>query len=196
MELFKLVWGECTRKVFELIWDGGSILICIHFHESFISLYILNLYVKFCMFAPSQLRRVQWDGWNTKICAYFSCARRELHLPNLYWSNFIFSCKLNLKRQLEVNESGITISLGFALAICKLHSNKQDLYTLGLVSLYTITSSVSSMFMLIVILGQVKRIYIPLPDENVRRLILKQKLKGQAFSLPGKYTIVTRQFGF
>ncbi|GAB4861873.1 hypothetical protein Ancab_037128 [Ancistrocladus abbreviatus] len=31
----------------------------------------------------------------------------------------------------------------------------------------------------------VKRIYIPLPDETVRRLILKQKLKGQAFSLPG-----------
>ncbi|GMH21677.1 hypothetical protein Nepgr_023519 [Nepenthes gracilis] len=31
----------------------------------------------------------------------------------------------------------------------------------------------------------VKRIYIPLPDENVRRLILKQKLKGQAFSVPG-----------
>lgn len=31
----------------------------------------------------------------------------------------------------------------------------------------------------------VKRIYIPLPDQNVRRLILKQKLKGQAFSLPG-----------
>ncbi|KAK9103512.1 hypothetical protein Sjap_020766 [Stephania japonica] len=32
----------------------------------------------------------------------------------------------------------------------------------------------------------VKRIYIPLPDENVRRLILKNKLKGQAFSLPGR----------
>ncbi|KAL9263083.1 Spastin-like protein [Drosera capensis] len=32
----------------------------------------------------------------------------------------------------------------------------------------------------------VKRIYIPLPDENVRRLVLKQKLKGQAFSLPIK----------
>ncbi|XP_044503768.1 spastin-like isoform X2 [Mangifera indica] len=31
----------------------------------------------------------------------------------------------------------------------------------------------------------VKRIYIPLPDENVRRLLLKHKLKGQAFSLPG-----------
>ncbi|XP_030930431.1 spastin isoform X2 [Quercus lobata] len=30
----------------------------------------------------------------------------------------------------------------------------------------------------------VKRIYIPLPDENVRRLLLKNKLKGQAFSLP------------
>ncbi|CAN1157766.1 spast [Linum perenne] len=32
----------------------------------------------------------------------------------------------------------------------------------------------------------VKRIYIPLPDENVRRLLFKHKLKGQAFSLPGK----------
>ncbi|GAV75690.1 AAA domain-containing protein/MIT domain-containing protein [Cephalotus follicularis] len=32
----------------------------------------------------------------------------------------------------------------------------------------------------------VKRIYIPLPDENVRRLLLKHKLKGQSFSLPGK----------
>lgn len=32
----------------------------------------------------------------------------------------------------------------------------------------------------------VKRIYIPLPDENVRRLVLKKKLKGQAFSLPGR----------
>ncbi|XP_021756225.1 spastin-like [Chenopodium quinoa] len=32
----------------------------------------------------------------------------------------------------------------------------------------------------------VKRIYIPLPDQNVRRLILNQKLKGQAFSLPGQ----------
>ncbi|KAK9143647.1 hypothetical protein Syun_013047 [Stephania yunnanensis] len=32
----------------------------------------------------------------------------------------------------------------------------------------------------------VKRIYIPLPDENVRRLILKNNLKGQAFSLPGR----------
>ncbi|KAK1558888.1 hypothetical protein Q3G72_007875 [Acer saccharum] len=31
----------------------------------------------------------------------------------------------------------------------------------------------------------VKRIYIPLPDENVRRCLLKHKLKGQAFSLPG-----------
>ncbi|KAH9733005.1 AAA-type ATPase family protein [Citrus sinensis] len=31
----------------------------------------------------------------------------------------------------------------------------------------------------------VKRIYVPLPDENVRRLLLKHKLKGQAFSLPG-----------
>lgn len=32
----------------------------------------------------------------------------------------------------------------------------------------------------------VKRIYVPLPDENVRRLLLKHKLKGQAFSLPGE----------
>lgn len=30
----------------------------------------------------------------------------------------------------------------------------------------------------------VKRIYIPLPDANVRRNLLKHKLKGQAFSLP------------
>ncbi|GFY94266.1 AAA-type ATPase family protein [Actinidia rufa] len=30
----------------------------------------------------------------------------------------------------------------------------------------------------------VKRIYIPLPDPHVRRLLLKHKLKGQAFSLP------------
>ncbi|KAK1285843.1 Katanin p60 ATPase-containing subunit A1 [Acorus calamus] len=30
----------------------------------------------------------------------------------------------------------------------------------------------------------VKRIYIPLPDSNVRRLLLKHQLKGQAFSLP------------
>lgn len=30
----------------------------------------------------------------------------------------------------------------------------------------------------------VKRIYIPLPDENVRRLLLRNKLKGQSFSLP------------
>ncbi|XP_057753417.1 uncharacterized protein LOC130973060 isoform X1 [Arachis stenosperma] len=32
----------------------------------------------------------------------------------------------------------------------------------------------------------VKRIYVPLPDENVRRLLLKHKLKGQAFSLPSR----------
>ncbi|OMO78635.1 hypothetical protein CCACVL1_14257 [Corchorus capsularis] len=32
----------------------------------------------------------------------------------------------------------------------------------------------------------VKRIYVPLPDENVRRLLLQNKLKGQAFSLPGR----------
>ncbi|KAK4802126.1 hypothetical protein SAY86_000329 [Trapa natans] len=31
----------------------------------------------------------------------------------------------------------------------------------------------------------VKRIYVPLPDESVRRLLLRTKLKGQAFSLPG-----------
>lgn len=31
----------------------------------------------------------------------------------------------------------------------------------------------------------VKRIYVPLPDGNVRRALLKHKLKGQAFSLPG-----------
>ncbi|KAJ6821873.1 uncharacterized protein M6B38_130850 [Iris pallida] len=31
----------------------------------------------------------------------------------------------------------------------------------------------------------VKRIYIPLPDESVRRLLLKSQLKGQAYSLPG-----------
>nr|CAD1821615.1 unnamed protein product [Ananas comosus var. bracteatus] len=30
----------------------------------------------------------------------------------------------------------------------------------------------------------VKRIYIPLPDASVRRLLLKKQLKGQAFSLP------------
>lgn len=30
----------------------------------------------------------------------------------------------------------------------------------------------------------VKRIYVPLPDYSVRRLLLKNKLKGQAFSLP------------
>ncbi|OAY49281.1 spastin isoform X1 [Manihot esculenta] len=30
----------------------------------------------------------------------------------------------------------------------------------------------------------VKRIYVPLPEKNVRRLLLKHKLKGQAFSLP------------
>ncbi|KAE9622058.1 putative microtubule-severing ATPase [Lupinus albus] len=32
----------------------------------------------------------------------------------------------------------------------------------------------------------VKRIYIPLPGENVRKLLLKHKLKGQAFSLPSR----------
>ncbi|KAF3789617.1 Spastin [Nymphaea thermarum] len=37
---------------------------------------------------------------------------------------------------------------------------------------------------LIAYYGQVKRIYVPLPDERVRRLLLKHQLKGQAFSLP------------
>ncbi|KAL5058417.1 hypothetical protein RYX36_030021 [Vicia faba] len=32
----------------------------------------------------------------------------------------------------------------------------------------------------------VKRIYIPLPNENVRKLLLKHKLKGQSFSLPSR----------
>lgn len=32
----------------------------------------------------------------------------------------------------------------------------------------------------------VKRIYVPLPNENVRKLLLKHKLKGQAFSLPSR----------
>lgn len=32
----------------------------------------------------------------------------------------------------------------------------------------------------------VKRIYVPLPDDNVRKLLLKNQLKGQEFSLPGK----------
>ncbi|XP_047946095.1 spastin-like [Salvia hispanica] len=32
----------------------------------------------------------------------------------------------------------------------------------------------------------VKRIYIPLPDANARRVLLKHKLKGQAFSLPDR----------
>ncbi|GFP82291.1 fidgetin-like protein 1 [Phtheirospermum japonicum] len=32
----------------------------------------------------------------------------------------------------------------------------------------------------------VKRIYIPLPDKNARRLLLKHKLKGNAFSLPDR----------
>lgn len=34
--------------------------------------------------------------------------------------------------------------------------------------------------------SQVKRIYIPLPDANARRVLLKHKLKGHAFSLPGE----------
>ncbi|GMN28884.1 hypothetical protein TIFTF001_002213 [Ficus carica] len=32
----------------------------------------------------------------------------------------------------------------------------------------------------------VKRIYVPLPDESLRRVLLRHKLKGQAFSLPGE----------
>ncbi|XP_021904336.1 spastin isoform X2 [Carica papaya] len=32
----------------------------------------------------------------------------------------------------------------------------------------------------------VKRIYVPLPDENVRRLLLKHQLRGQTFCLPGR----------
>lgn len=36
------------------------------------------------------------------------------------------------------------------------------------------------------LLYQVKRIYIPLPDESVRKLLLKNKLRGQAFALPSK----------
>ncbi|XP_058737231.1 uncharacterized protein LOC131609535 [Vicia villosa] len=32
----------------------------------------------------------------------------------------------------------------------------------------------------------VKRIYVPLPNENVRKLLLKHKLKGQSFSLPSR----------
>lgn len=35
-------------------------------------------------------------------------------------------------------------------------------------------------------MGQVKRIYVPLPDEDVRRLLLGHQLKGRSFSLPGK----------
>lgn len=31
----------------------------------------------------------------------------------------------------------------------------------------------------------VKRIYVPLPDADVRRVLLRHQLKGQAFSLPG-----------
>ncbi|KAL5574310.1 hypothetical protein UlMin_023907 [Ulmus minor] len=34
----------------------------------------------------------------------------------------------------------------------------------------------------------VKRIYVPLPDEALRRVLLKYKLKGQAFSLPEHYS--------
>ncbi|KAM7275000.1 hypothetical protein ACFE04_016866 [Oxalis oulophora] len=38
----------------------------------------------------------------------------------------------------------------------------------------------------------VKKIYIPLPDESVRRLLLKTKLKGQSFFLPGKSKDIER----
>ena len=41
--------------------------------------------------------------------------------------------------------------------------------------------------------AQVKRIYIPLPDANARRVLLKHKLKGQAFSLPGKCLNLSHQ---
>ncbi|RWW07936.1 hypothetical protein GW17_00028657 [Ensete ventricosum] len=37
----------------------------------------------------------------------------------------------------------------------------------------------------------VKRIYIPLPDENVRKLLLRNQLKGRAYSLPSKSEIIT-----
>lgn len=37
------------------------------------------------------------------------------------------------------------------------------------------------------LMNQVKRIYIPLPDENVRKLLLKNQLKGRAYSLPSKH---------
>jgi hypothetical protein len=38
---------------------------------------------------------------------------------------------------------------------------------------------------------QVKRIYVPLPDPNVRRLLLKNQLKGQAFKLSSKCSKVS-----
>ncbi|RWW62091.1 hypothetical protein BHE74_00030800 [Ensete ventricosum] len=40
-------------------------------------------------------------------------------------------------------------------------------------------------------LEKVKRIYIPLPDENVRKLLLRNQLKGRAYSLPSKSEIIT-----
>lgn len=46
------------------------------------------------------------------------------------------------------------------------------------------------------ILDQVKRIYIPLPDENVRKLLLRNQLKGRAYSLPSKYEIITLTANF
>ncbi|KAG6597185.1 Spastin, partial [Cucurbita argyrosperma subsp. sororia] len=44
----------------------------------------------------------------------------------------------------------------------------------------------------------VKRIYIPLPDGNGRRLLLKHKLKGQSFSLPSRdlERLVTQTEGY
>lgn len=38
---------------------------------------------------------------------------------------------------------------------------------------------------------QVKKIYVPLPDEALRRLLLRHKLKGQAFSLPSENKLLT-----
>lgn len=37
-----------------------------------------------------------------------------------------------------------------------------------------------------------KRIYIPLPDGNGRRLLLKHRLKGQSFSLPSKKEVLVK----
>ncbi|GJN01055.1 hypothetical protein PR202_ga18290 [Eleusine coracana subsp. coracana] len=40
----------------------------------------------------------------------------------------------------------------------------------------------------------VKRIYVPLPDQSVRRLLLKNQLKGQAFKLSSKLAIETEGY--